>query len=492
MKANFWVLEDGMRYKKTSTRTGEKETKKFEIIQRIRRIGGGKYSRIVNVDDGKGEASLDYCGIILLDHDFVGVLPKRSLRKCESGPEYEQAAIKLLPLLVQVLLRFYHESSGRVEDLVDDFLFTDDNESASNTLAAAIHLLEDYERDGLLRRRKRVRKRYGFGKIDWNRTIQRTPAIMSESGPFYPSPISVASADDVLDPLIMIHRACIKDCYRRWGWLFQPSRISLSSLGRVFSEDADWLPFDFDEVMMVLERSLSLSFSDREMSVIHFMQAYIRAKQDPENQNVFGVTKYYRVWERICKWVFKDDRRFYESDFLPQPKWEIRKKQGAKALRRELGKSQAYGQKGMKEEYKKQIPDVMRKRKETFFILDAKYYNFECSMPGAPDIIKQYYYEDTIRDYLLREGVDTLGIAQTSNAFIMPDYSDSGISGHGIEFQGVAKFDLLPDWRSLPVFTIDAMAAMEAYANRDEKRALCEQWLDVIESRLATPLAVKN
>lgn len=492
MKANFWVLEDGMRYKKTSTKADEKETKKFEIIERIRRIGGGKYSRIVKVDDSKGEASLDYCGIIVLGRDFIGVLPKRSLRKCGSDSEYEQAAIKLLPLLVQVLLRFYHESSGRVEELVDDFLFADDNENASNTLAAAIHLLEDYERDGLLRRRKKERKRDGFGKIDWNRTIQRTPAIMSESGPFYPSPISVASSNDVLDPLIMIHRACIKDCYRRWGWLFQPSRISLSSIDRVFSDDADWLPFDFDEVMMVLERSLSLSFSDREMSVIRFMQAYIRAKQDPESQNVFGVTKYHRVWEHICKWVFKDNQRFYESDFLPQPKWEIRKKRRAIASRGKLGGFQVYGQKSMKEEYKKQIPDVMLRRKETFFILDAKYYNFEYSMPGAPDIIKQYYYEDTIRDHLLQDDVDTLGVTQTSNAFIMPDYPGSGISGHGIEFQGIAKFDLLPDWRSLPVFTIDATDAMEAYANRDEKRVPCEQWLDVIEGQLATPLEGKN
>lgn len=478
MKANFWVLEDGMHYKKVSekdpAKEAEEEAKKFGIIQTLLSVSDSDYSRIVNVNGSKGEASLDYCGIIVLEHDFIVVLPKRSLQGCNSDSDCEKAAIKSLPLLVQVLLRFYREDSNRAKYAVDDFLFAEDDESNPNGLGAAIHLLEDFERDGLLRRRKKVRKRNSNGRIDWPRTIQRTPAIFAQSGPFYPSPILVASSSDAFDPLIMIHRACIEDCYRRWGWLFHPSQVSPKALGEIFSKDADWLPFDQDEALRILKRELSSSFSDREMSVIRYMQAYIQAKINPKNQNMFGVTKYHRVWERICKHVFKDDSRFYEPDFLPQPKWEMRAKQ------KELAEAEDEDESSFDEEYKKQIPDVLLKRNETFFILDAKYYDFEYSLPGGPDIIKQYYYEDTIRAHLLQKGVGAQGIKETCNAFIMPDYS-----GSGIRFRGTAKIGLL-DWRPLPVFTIDAKKAMESYASH--KYVPSDDWLDVIREKLHTPL----
>ncbi|MCO6559113.1 MAG: LlaJI family restriction endonuclease [Bifidobacterium sp.] len=467
MKADFLVLEDGMHYTKAS------DARKFGIIWQIQQVKND-YSRIAKVNKNKGEASLDYCGIIVLNGHFVAVLPKRSLRGCESDSDYEKTAIESLPLLVQVLLRFYREDSDRARYAMDDFLFAEDDESNPNGLGAAIHLLTDFERDGLLRRRKKVRKQNSNGRIDWPRTIQRTPAIFAQSGPFYPSPMLVTSSSDAFDPLIMIHRACIEDCYRRWGWLFHPSQVSPKTLDAVFSEDADWLPFDQDEALSVLERELSSSFSDREMSVIRYMQAYIQAKVDPKNQNMFGVTKYHRVWERICKCVFGDDSRFYEPDFLPQPKWEMRAKRKGPAETEE-----DEDESSLDEEYKKQIPDVLLKRNGTFFILDAKYYDFEYSLPGGPDIIKQYYYEDTIRAYLLQKGVDAQGIEETCNAFIMPDYS-----GSGIKFRGTAKFTIL-DWRSLPVYTIDAKKAMESYAN--QRRVPSESWLDTIRGEFPKP-----
>lgn len=364
--------------------------------------------------------SFNITGFIICDNNPVVIFPKNFVTS--------QATFKSdASLLLRTLLRY------RMEKLhpVDERPFLNGSENNSNgRIIAAIALLNDYQNNGYLKRVKKVKATHSGGNIDWNATINKTMPVIVRGRPIYADPIVSKTAYNAHHIIIQIHKAVISECVDLWGWI-----TGLSSKEPIYK-----IPCDIETAVHILTQELTVTYANREIEVLRNMIAYLKCKigkKSLEHFEMLATPYFYYTWEYICSHIFENQYHSL-SVILPQPEWKSTAGQYAISQR----------------------PDILFTQGNAFYIIDAKYYNYEKSLPGWQDTVKQIFYQYTIENGKSEAKQKALShVDKIYNAFILPESTDIQIKELGF-----VEVDNVPGINKIYAYAINTRKAMSAYA----------------------------
>lgn len=370
----------------------------------------------------KGIFRMKITGFVIHEETLIVVYPKNF--QLSDTPQQDAS------LLLRVLLRYREISSLEPEEAR---IIIGNEKFKTGRLSSALQLIEDYQKNGLIRRITTSRHSSYSGSVDWNRTIKTTLPIFSSGSPLYLEPITRINYWDSQNKIFLIHHYVICEAIGTFGWL----------LG-LDTDIEPRFPFLFSstEALSILEQELSQVFVQREITVLRLLIQYISGWVDEEDDNSIELlaTPYFQnTWEAICSFLFANQYERFKG-VIPPARWDS----------------------AIIEQSVSQRPDILYVHDDVFYILDAKYYDYRVSVPGWHDIVKQLFYGFTIREYR-DHGIDRIWkhIDEIRNVFILPEHSQRDIVHIGdISIPGVNKLD------KISVFSINVKGAMQAYVSR--------------------------
>lgn len=343
-------------------------------------------------------------------------------------------------LLYKVLSRYKQDGKYRREA---ELYLAGSSSTLSNQIDAALHILKDYKENGLLNPKARYEKQNGKARVNWPRTITKCYPLFSNGSPVYTSVISGEWQTQHDNLLVKIHAAVLTKASDIWGWL---ANVEVNRNDRSAT-----LPISPRGAILYLTRMLQRVYHQREINIINFLIQFLKSSSDARKSDIslFGTQNYEHLWESICGYVFDNS---YESlkHNIPQPKWTMQMcvRAGEKC---------------------KQIPDILSVHGAALYILDAKYYNYDKTLPGWPDIVKQFFYMRTIvADNRAQSIIKTLSLKEVFNIFILPN-SDRQCSDD-ITRIGSVSVQGNDELGSIDVLGINQNKAMWLYANRARYR----------------------
>lgn len=323
-------------------------------------------------------------------------------------------------------------------------LMTSENEiiEEENNLSIAIQLLNYHSEYGLYTVERKLYEESGEGGINWEKTINEAPLVFSGISPMYLPPYTEITNIDEFYIVRMIQLAIMKDINSNYYdilflldfTLSQDTEIDLNDLG------------DTETLIYHLDNEMNSQFITHKLELIKLLKLYLLSHKREDSHSdltLYGVTKFDRVWEDVCKKVYGNDLEkplshlgikntlnFKNStllkDVVERPIWIDEQK------RREVNVAKSL---------ELDVLHVNRKKK-LFEIYDAKYYmisfkeNHIKGQPGIGDITKQYLYEQVYKN--IAESNDY----KFTNAFIIPKDELEEDKGKGVIFAKV----------SLPIF----------------------------------------
>ena len=124
-----------------------------------------------------------------------------------------------------------------------------------------------------------------------------------------------------------------------------------------------------DDMLRFFKKELRTNRLYREQKM---MKMYVDFLTSGKQEYQFIGTKFFHhIWEKICKQLFQDQSSRFTKIF-PKPTYQLNHK---------------------KVELKGHIPDIIAvPSNDSCYVLDAKYYNFEKSLPQTEDVTKQLFY----------------------------------------------------------------------------------------------------
>lgn len=368
-----------------------------------------------------------YVGIIIIDELVINCYPKYIPNQNNIETDFKQ--------VLQVIKKYdnHHELDYQNENLED---------VSFNLLSMMVFFLEDYYEHGVYTNIQNILEINGNGEIDWNRTVNYTNPIIKNNKPYYTELHTKYKINDLFDYFRLLHEYIITDCSKR---LEELGLLELFDLTPV--ELSDKKLDDFGEKEFILKKilkELNVEFNSHKQKLLKSMYTFLNEKNSFSNKNyltLFGTSTYHVIWEEMCKKVFKDkldkklgdlklpsnlnvkyDPKTKLIDIIEKPKWILRG----------TGKT--------KEALRTLIPDLITFHKDTFVILDAKYYKLKFNentlngQPGIGSITKQYLYQLAYQEF-----IELHNFKQVKNAFLFPTYDNEIIN------KGHAKLKIIND-----------------------------------------------
>ena len=367
-------------------------------------------------------------GVICIDGQPVVVFPK-NYRSFSS----EQELLADAKMLARVLLRYRNDGQHDPEEMK---LLHGDSKMGSSMIAVAMYLLEDYCRNGYLKRQAVVSTTTGSGRIDWKSTINILTPILTNGNPLYPSPVMKRRKDNGQDIVVLAHKYVISKCFHDWGWLLGYDDVDTGNIS---------LPCSAKEVIFALRKELRQTFQNREIRVIKHLIQYLLEEtsgQDTSHIHIMATPYFSFVWEAVCGYLMDNQYPRLKS-LLPQPVWESSVVSG----------------------HISQRPDIFRVYGKGLYILDAKYYDYTRNIPGWHDVVKQLFYRHTMKSIEHnREYMRMLPDAkEIYNGFLFP-----GSDGDCI-YVGRVHIPSVSDLGEVKAFAINQKKALSAYAYRNSE-----------------------
>lgn len=267
-------------------------------------------------------------------------------------------------------------------------------EGNGRIIPVAYELIKDYRENGYLQIQHIIEGINIGGKINWKKTIKLNRSIFNEEGmPVYTDFINKHSAANQNALLRSLHMYTINMSIALFGFLF--------GIDSNYNENDIELPVEKNYALHFLKNEKNTTFDTRILKVIDLIIKFLESSEEESNKDtVAGVSTktFYAVWEFMCKTVFKDEYNKYSVD-IPKPYWKDYKEDIS---------------------YTEQIPDIIYKQDKTLYILDAKYYNIKKNKPGWHDLVKQFFYEMS-----LKQVMEDVGF--TYNVMIIPGNIDEKI-----------------------------------------------------------------
>ncbi|HIE4543503.1 MULTISPECIES: LlaJI family restriction endonuclease [Providencia] len=303
------------------------------------------------------QTRVHYCGFISWQQGIAVFMPRNSVLKSRE-PHYAF-------YLYQALSRYYlGKDTGISEGQESEFI-------GKTSLSIIHYLIEDYCTNGIYVRRKKHLS-INHGRPNWKKSLVRRMPYPSGDSPIY-FDIDTDSSSYVSDcETARIHAQVIRHIYKQYGVLFTGSYINFDdNLDRILE------PISSTEGQVaILDRELSLSYSERDIRLINMLKAYIEESLAVDGcELLVGSRKFHNVWEGMLDKCLP--RKIEINSELPVPYYQ----QGEYFF--EVSK-------------KGQRTDTVIENKNgtRWAIIDAKYYNASTPnlAPGWHDLIKQFFY----------------------------------------------------------------------------------------------------
>jgi len=361
---------------------------------------------IIKFDSERGQYQFHYVGVIIVDDMIINCYPKYIHNTFKIKDDFKQ---------VINVIKKYDASNDDVtyEDIEID-------EISSNLLPMMLFFIEDYYENGVYTRIRNVLEENGDGEIDWEKTVNNNLAIILDDKPFYTKLETNQKINDLNDYLRLLHEYIITECSK---YLEKNEMLDLFDLTPVQLSDYSLEEFgELDFILNRLQKELNVEFNTHKRKLLQVMYSYLSNKNLFDNDNnlvLYGTTAYHEIWEKVCKLVFRDklDKKISKLtlpvplngnynpndeliNVIKKPVWIIKDKPP-----REVDTF---------------IPDIVTFKKDSFIILDAKYYDLKfdttvTGQPGLESITKQYLYELAFKEF-----IDNYEFTTVKNAFLFP------------------------------------------------------------------------
>ena len=415
---------------------------------------------IADVEAGENEYFyvVTFVGVIIIEGYVLKCYPKYIMGNIAPTAEIKQV-LKVL------------EKYGSKEQIIRIYNETSDG-SAFNILALMLFLLRDYFEYGSYANTQDIIETNGSGEILWDKTINETFALLSNSRPYYPKLLTMKRENDDSDYFKRLHECILTKCSE------EMDNADLLNLFDIVGVDiSDEQMDDFGDKEYILERianELNMQFNTRKQLLLKTLYAYISnsgALDAMDCFSMFGTNNFNLVWEKVCAEVMDNQLRTPLGGLrLPVPLAENYHGRRHQPLIELIEKPIWMGIDAEGDAFDKTaadtlIPDIVSIVKNDgefqFIVSDAKYYNmqFESSkplrgQPGIESVTKQYLYQLAFHHFVEDHLIQTI-----HNCFLMPTDQLE------IIIKGQVAFSILDDLglQSIRVRLLPAQTMYEHY-----------------------------
>lgn len=364
--------------------------------------------------------SFNITGFIIANNSPIVVFPKNYLL-----PVYDKDIKHEALILMRVLMKYRLENGHEPREME---LLYGNTINSTGRIIPAISLIEDFLENGILRRKNRVNSSRHQGYIDWGTTVNKTIPYINHGKPFYLDPIMRISSVNSTNLLTQIHEYVIWESLYLWGWILGYESTKVEKVQ---------IPCSMEIATGYLKAELRKTFVQREIFVIKSLIKYMDSKSgqnDAKSFEVLATPFFNTTWEAICGYM-------YTNDYINLAKWVAQPVWDSSVIKKNIS----------------QRPDILFVDKSTFYILDAKYYDYNKTIPGWHDVVKQLFYKYTIEAKVKKS--KELKVKKFENILIFPENSDLDFTYLGrIYVEGVI------DLGEVNAFAINTKSAMETYA----------------------------
>lgn len=363
-----------------------------------------------------GTYSLTFVGVIIFDQNILF-----------SKPKFDQKNDFNFATILQILKSYFKRSHLRRP-------FTDDirdpefgNFEVLREYDALINLRDWYINHG------QYRQEASFtgtkGRTHWVKTFAKKIPLISHNSTLYHS-IVAERRESVVNIISELQIGILCRLMERYGVeisndLIQADKTTGSAIAKWPLDQVD--KFYFLQQISLEKRNIYRSDS---IQLLNILQEILdsRLSASTNRPQIFGTTAFYAVWEDACRVMFGNCDENMEEHMLGQPTWSIKN---------DVDKNQSF--------VHIQIPDLMFLQETTLNIIDAKYYfPFPIFRPGAPDIIKQLYYAESLKNVDLKVRSIFLMPAPDSNN--MKFLGTATIIGAHKKFANIEAWGIDPCW----------------------------------------------
>ena len=417
---------------------------------------------ITESSDDKPRFSFHFVGVIVVFSLVIVVYPKY----CEyENDEYDETEMKRVISVIEKYKKSLKQSPFQIFDESQPV-------TCENLLSVELYILSDYWENGLYSNEHIVLEHNGNGEIHWDKTINNEVAILLKKRPIYVDVQTTKRVDDRDNYIKRLHKAVLTEiserfCGKHYQYTESENILSLFGMEPAYVTDEQLNDLgDVDYLSYRISQELRIQFNTRKVQLLKAILSYIehdRINNNREYFSVYGTTSFQMVWQDVCSVVFHNSLREplsslglskYENkengierliDLIEKPTWTITGTTSDKTLE----------------------PDIITINKDSFCILDAKYYfptlqkgKKPKNVPGIGDIIKQYLYQQAYKHSL---GNGYFRKHKPYNCFLLPDNGSSVINKENVNLQMLKPLNL----KQIAIRYLPAQLMYESYLYGD-------------------------
>lgn len=454
------------------------QTNHIEYIKELSRFDNSELvselesTNILKYDSKNEKHYFQYVGLIgLRDGRILSILPK-----CISEDilNDKDECIQYTKNILNAIEKYNHK---RFDNTFTYNLDIEKEEKNFNLFALYDFLIADYLEYGLYRETKEVYEENGDSEIDWEHTLEiEMGYITKKKQPVYLNYHNITTIDNNNNLIQEVHKFLLNraSSYFQEIPFFMDSKPILNFYCKI-----DIGVENQDKIMYLIEKVLRRTFNQRKIRLLNLLLLILRKNLHSQQNgiNLYGITNFHSVWEDMCKVLF-------DNSYLDGSKY--------KEVIRELTAPQYILNKDLqgKKEGNPLIPDVVTKYKDTFFVIDAKYYNISIQssenddeitndieindnentqldklqgfLPGTYDVLKQIIYMKSFKEREEELGIFNL---KKRNLFIIP-----GIKS---DYIGKIKIGLFLE-EDIELWLMDIKRALDFYLKNENNIELLE------------------
>ena len=331
------------------------------------------------------------CGFFTLADCPIIIFPKNfPLKENSSAKEVKDNAKLLLQIFARYRINKSNSAGWKKRPLSD--AIDDQDGNVITRINDILYILDDFKRNGYLLRRHDVISPTRPGRVMWNRTMHRVTPLINHHQVIYPNPYMKSRVHYDEEMVQKIHRYLVKKFRNQWGWL----------VGMERKKTIPKPPCSPVEAEKYIVTELRSCFVQREIDLLRRMLRYYRKKigKDTEPRDEYMLTTEFEyIWQDVCGIVF--------GNMYDEYKGQVPKAPFVPSL------------KNYKNFSWRQKPDILCRKNNKFYVLDAKYYPLKAdelpdvigddnrkiyNVPGWADIVKQFVYFYSMKKRLENEG----------------------------------------------------------------------------------------
>lgn len=342
------------------------------------------------------------------------------------------------------LFRKYNHSSKEVKE---EALYQSHNvrsEAYMLSLFEAYYLLlMDYMDLGLFVFTKRKTNQKKKGRLNWNRTINKSSLMISGESLIYNNPYYKNSNVLYTHPLTILYGIHLLEIEKATG-----IKMNLNSHYKNIIEENKKII----NPKAALDNYKSSMYSDRQRKVFKILEAINsnsrHLDKTPTSGKLYYVDHINNLWEHMLKKVLDDEYDNFKQ-YFPKGNYHLKIE------------GDPYSKAGMR-----MIPDIIKEYKGKLYIIDAKNYlpHINNNTPATADINKQILY----RYFLSKEfnEANKYSLQDIKNIFLLPNDLQGGI----IKSIGQHRFTNVDSQMGrIVLYQVDFDGLVNAYLNNDKK-----------------------